>query len=232
MLSVPRVPLIEEAITGNETIAEYDRYAAIYIQPEYWYFVKKILRTSFKSGRVLDIGTGSGRLAAELAKNVNNDCSIIGLDLSSGMLKMAGAKAVQTGLHDRLGFVQSSAATLPFADGTFDLVISYASLHHWRQPEEVINEMIRVLKENGRLIIRDNRRVTGKIFWELFIRFTGCFMSRKRYLNWRKVILASYTVAEVEAILQKTDLRHYRLGTDFVKFDLYIEAIKPSTTEI
>ena len=56
---------------------------------------------------------------------------------------------------------------MPFADGSFDLVISYASLHHWRQPAAVINEIMRVLKENGRVIIRDNRRVTGQPFWEV-----------------------------------------------------------------
>jgi ubiquinone/menaquinone biosynthesis C-methylase UbiE len=226
MKLVPRIPLTDEAIKGDETIAEYERYASIYMQPEYWYFARQILRRGFKGGRVLDIGTGSGRLAFELAKYTKKDCKIVGLDLSSGMLKYAGARVTQDGLADRLSFVQSSADRLPFNDGTFDLVISYASLHHWRQPEAVINEMARVLKENGKLIIRDNRRVTGEPFWELFVRLIGCFMSRKRYLNWRKVILASYTLPEVEVLLKRTSLKTCCLGTDFVQFDLHIEAVK------
>ena len=226
MKSVARMPLTEEAITGSETIAEYDRYASVYMQPEYWYFAKKIRSTGFKSGRVLDIGTGSGRLAVELAKNTKSDCTIIGLDLSSDMLKKSCARAAQAGLADRLSLLQSSAAELPFADGSFDLVISYASLHHWRQPEAVFNEIFRVLKPGGKIIIRDNRRVTGQPFWELFLWKIGLLMSRKRYLNWRKVILASYTLSEVEAILKKSNLKNYRLGTDFVKFDLCIEAVK------
>jgi ubiquinone/menaquinone biosynthesis C-methylase UbiE len=226
MKSVPRVPLTEETINGPDVIAEYDRYASIYMQPEYWYFARKILRKGFKSGRALDIGTGSGRLAVELAKHTINDCNIIGLDLSNGMLKKAEARVTQDCLADHLSFVRSSADRLPFADGTFDLVISYASLHHWRQPEAVINEMLRVLKKNGRLIIRDNRRITGETFWELFVRLIGCFMSRQRYLNWRKVILACYTLPEVEALLKRTNLKNYRLGTDFVKFDLFIDAVR------
>jgi ubiquinone/menaquinone biosynthesis C-methylase UbiE len=226
MKLVDRIPLTEEAINGAEAIAEYDRYASIYLQPEYHYFAQKIRRSGFKSGRVLDIGTGSGRLALELAKEFKADCSITGLDISSGMLKKADEKAAQNGLDGRLNFIQGSAAEMPFGDSTFDLVISYASLHHWRQPEAVFNEIERVMKKNGRVIIRDNRRVTRQPFWEIFTRLIGCTMSRRRYLNWSKVILASYTLSEVDAILRKANFKSYSLGTDFVKFDLCIEAVK------
>jgi ubiquinone/menaquinone biosynthesis C-methylase UbiE len=226
MKPVAREPLTEEAINGSQTINEFDRYAGVYMQPEYWFFVKKIRRRGFKNGQALDIGTGSGRLAIELIKNVKRESRVIGLDLSSDMLNKAEVKAAQSALADRLSLVRGSGSALPFADGSFDLVISYASLHHWRQPESVINEIIRVLKENGRVLIRDNRRVIGRPFWEVFIRLMGCLMSRKRYLNWRRVILASYTLPEVEALIKKTNLKNYRIGTDFVKFDLYIEAVK------
>jgi ubiquinone/menaquinone biosynthesis C-methylase UbiE len=226
MKPVARVPLTEEAITGSQTITEFDRYAGVYMQPEYWFFVKNIRHRGFKNGRALDIGTGSGRLAIELIKNIKRENCVIGLDISRDMLNKAEVKAAQSALADQLSLVQGSGAALPFADGSFDLVISYASLHHWRQPEAVINEIIRVLKQNGRVIIRDNRRVIGRPFWEVFIKLIGCLMSRKRYLNWRRVIMASYTLPEVEAIIQKTTLKDYRIGTDFIKFDLYIEAVK------
>jgi len=220
------MPLAEEAIRGSAVVEEYDRYASVYMQPEYRYFIKKVLRRGFSNGRVLDIGTGSGGLAFELLKKTGNRGQVIGLDLSSDMLKKAQIKATRSGLAGCLSLVQSSADGLPFADESFDLVISYASLHHWRQPETVINEITRVLKKNGRVIIRDNRRVAGQPGWDLFLRLIGCLMSRKRYLNWRKVILASYTLSEVKTILKNTHLKNYRVGTDYVKFDLCIEAVK------
>ena len=221
-----RIPLTEEAIIGDETIAEYDCYASIYMLPEYRYFTRKILGEGDKSDRVLDIGTGTGRLAIELAKSTKSQSNIIGLDLSAGMLKKAEEGVNREGLAERICFVQCSADRLPFADCTIDMVISYASLHHWLKPEAVIDEMVRVLKKNGRLIIRDNRRVSGELFWELFVKLIGCFMSRKRYLNWRKVILASYTLPEVEALLKRTNLKNHHIGTDFVKFDLCIDAVR------
>jgi ubiquinone/menaquinone biosynthesis C-methylase UbiE len=226
MRTIARQPLSEEAISGAENTAEYDRYAGIYMQPEYRYFVKKILGRGFKTGRVLDVGTGSGRLAVELVKKLNKGISVTGIDLSFEMLQKAGVKASQTGLTDCFHLVQSSADSLPFESSSFDLVISYASLHLWREPERVIDEILRVLKPNGRLIIRDNRRIDGLPFWETFVRLIGLLMTRKRYRNWRKVILSSYTVSEVEAMLRKTGLTYYRAGVDFVKFDLCIEAVK------
>jgi methylase of polypeptide subunit release factors len=55
-----RIPLPEEPIADMDAVIQYDKGAKYYIMPEYKYFVKKILRKGIKSGRILDIGTGSG----------------------------------------------------------------------------------------------------------------------------------------------------------------------------
>jgi len=222
---VERVPLTEEPITEMDAVVQYDKGARWYIFSEYRYFVWKLLRRGIRGGSVLDIGTGSGRLAIELAKvKGSNFRKIVGLDISENMLIKARENARQAGVADKVKFVLGTAAALPFPDKSFDLVISYASLHHWFQPVKVFNEAQRVVKEGGTIIIRDNRRVYGNPFWEAFIWTISLFMNKRHRQNWPKAILASYTIPEIKAILQESRLKNYRVGTDFIFFDISIEA--------
>lgn len=220
---VERVPLTHEPIAEADAVAQYDRGARIYMLPEYKYFVWKILHRGVKSGRVLDLGTGSGRLAIELAKAGGTSFKITGVDISENMLKLAQENAQRSGVGDRIRFVLANADNLPFADSYFDMVISYASLHHWFRPELVFREAERVVKKGGTVVIRDNRRVYGNPFWETFIWTLSCFMNRRHRENWPKAILASYTIPEVKAILVEAGLNDFKVSTDFIRFDLCAE---------
>jgi ubiquinone/menaquinone biosynthesis C-methylase UbiE len=223
MMTVKRVPLVEEPISGTDTVAQYDDYAGLYMAPEYKYFVWKILHRGIRNGKVLDIGTGTGRLAIELAKAKNCNFEIMALDISENMLERARKNARKSGVDKKIKFVLATASGLPFPDRSFDLVISYASLHHWASPVVVFNEINRVTREQGTVIIRDNRRIYGNLFWEAFIGLTTLFQKQQNRQKWAKAILASYTISEIKDLLEKSDLKNYHLGTDFVKFDLSIE---------
>ena len=222
-MTVKRIPLTVEPIAGVNEVERYDRYARLYMLPEYKYFARKILRSGIKGGSVLDIGSGSGRLAIELAKAGGDTFEIIGLDISREMLDKARRNARQAGVGERVRFVQAAASALPFRDGSFDAVISYASLHHWLDPVGVFNEAQRVVKTGGTIIIRDNRRVFGSPWWDAFFWVFTRFMSKPQRRNWSKAILASYTLSEAAALIKESRLDGCRIGTDFVKFDLFIE---------
>jgi ubiquinone/menaquinone biosynthesis C-methylase UbiE len=218
-----RIPLTQEPIAEMGAVLQYDKGARLYILPEYKYFVWKILHRGLKSGRVLDIGTGSGRLAIELAKARDCDFEIIGLDVSENMLKKARENARQAGVENKINFVLGNASALPFPEKSFDLVMSYASLHHWFQPVQVFNEAYRVTRPQGRMIIRDNQRAYDNPFWAVFIWTLSRFMNKRHRDNWPKAIMASYTVAEVRAILKKSLVKDYRITTDFIQFDVCVE---------
>ncbi len=220
---IDRIPLAQEPIAEAEAVAQYDKGARLYMLPEYKYFVWKVLHRGIKSGRVLDIGTGSGRLAIELAKAKGNNFDITGLDVSANMLQKAGENAHKSGAGDKIKFVLGNADSLPFPDGYFDLVISYASLHHWFRPALVFKEAQRVAKKGGAVIIRDNRRIYGNPFWEAFIWIISLFMNRRHRENWPKAILASYTIPEIKTILEESGQKDYRISTDFINFDLSVE---------
>ena len=228
-----RIPLPEEPIADMDAVIQYDKGARCYIMPEYKYFVRKILKRGIRGGRVLDIGTGSGRLAIELAKAKNCHFDIVAFDISENMIRKARENARRYGVEDKISFLVSTAVALPFADNSFDLAISYASLHHWLKPVAVFDEIARVTKETGYAIVRDNKRVYQKPVWRALIWLVSRFMNRRHRENWPKALLASYTIPEVREILSQSKLRDYRVSSDFVFIDLCIESpggIRKSTS--
>ncbi|HEY3304021.1 MAG TPA: class I SAM-dependent methyltransferase [Candidatus Binatia bacterium] len=105
-----------------------------------------------RSHRVLDLACGPGFVALEFAKHARQ---VVGVDLTAEMLRKARALARREGF-DNATFRRADVSRLPFADGSFDLVVTRASFHHFPQPEQVLNEMVRVLKRNGKILISDN----------------------------------------------------------------------------
>ncbi|MFF3223437.1 class I SAM-dependent methyltransferase [Nocardia suismassiliense] len=104
--------------------------------------------------RALDVATGTAAAAAVAAK-VGVRPKIIGVDSSAEMLAQARAN----GEVDSVQLVVALVEELPFADGTFDLVMCTRALHHVRRPEIVVAEMARVVRPGGHVIVADN--VTG-----------------------------------------------------------------------
>ena len=220
-----RIPLPEEPITGIDDVVQYDRDAKHYIFPEYKYFVRKVLRKGIKGGRVLDLGTGPGLLAIELAKARGCHFDITAVDISENMVRMAVKNARQAGVEDKIKFLVATAAALPFPDNSFDLVMSYASLHHWFEPVTAFNEVERVAKDTGKVIIRDNKRMYQNPFYKSIIWIISQFTSRRHRQNWSKAISASYTIPEAKEIVKKSHLRECRVNSDFVfVIDLCIES--------
>ena len=87
---------------------------------------------------VLDVGAGTGRVVRHLAK-VRPDLRVVGIEPVAELREAAYAAGVP---HDVL--VEGDGYALPFRDGAFDLVCEFGMLHHVRQPERVVAEMLRV----------------------------------------------------------------------------------------
>ena len=103
--------------------------------------------------RVLDIGTGSGIVAIDVAGRLGATGRVTGIDLSRPMLLQARDRARDAPGASRLSLGAADAERLPFGDRTFDRVVSLFALLHFPNPERAIQEMVRVLKPGGRLAI-------------------------------------------------------------------------------
>jgi ubiquinone/menaquinone biosynthesis C-methylase UbiE len=111
-------------------------------------------------GTVLDVGTGPGVLLAEIAR-ARPDLHVTGIDLSEDMVAAAGRNTREFAGRVR---VQAGDVTgLPFADGTFDLIVTSFSLHHWDDIDAAVPELARVLRPGGRLYVYDFRRAPFEI---------------------------------------------------------------------
>lgn len=102
-------------------------------------------------GRLLDIGTGTGRMAELFVERAEH---IVALDKSLAMLRVARAK-LQHLPADRVELVQGDFASLPFGSGSFDTVLFHQVLHFAQSPAVVLAEAARVIRRGGRVAIVD-----------------------------------------------------------------------------
>lgn len=101
--------------------------------------------------RLLDLGTGTGRMIALLGNQAEY---VDAIDRSPDMLRLARTKLPQQGA-DRYNLLIGDFCALPFADASADLVTAHQILHYSATPHLAIAEAARVLKAGGRLLIVD-----------------------------------------------------------------------------
>ncbi|MBV9756526.1 MAG: metalloregulator ArsR/SmtB family transcription factor [Alphaproteobacteria bacterium] len=100
-------------------------------------------------GRVLDIGTGTGRLLELLAPRAQ---LTVGVDASRTMLALARSRLARAGIG-QASVRLADMYRLPFADGSFDLAVLQMVLHYAEDPAGVLAEAARVLVPGGRLVV-------------------------------------------------------------------------------
>jgi len=103
-------------------------------------------------GHVLEIGTGKGRFLAAMAKHTDR---VTTLDADAKQQCAAKLHVRRTQAGSRIRFVAHDAERLPWPDASFDTVASVNTFHHLERPMRVFQEMLRVLKPGGKLVLCD-----------------------------------------------------------------------------
>ena len=136
--------------------AQFDRQATHY-NAQWNEWSEEVLKSMLTSAQpkptdvVLDVATGTGFTALAFAPFVH---SVIGLDVSTGMLQQAEKYAQERGILNA-SFQEGAAEALPFADASFCLVTCRIAPHHFLDPQKFLIETARVLKPGGRLVMAD-----------------------------------------------------------------------------
>jgi ubiquinone/menaquinone biosynthesis C-methylase UbiE len=103
---------------------------------------------------VLEVAPGPGYFAIELARG--GRLHVTGLDISYTFVGIAREHARRAGVS--VDFQQGDVSHLPFAEGSFDLIVCQAAFKNFSQPGQALNEMHRVLRGGGTAVIQDMRK--------------------------------------------------------------------------
>lgn len=105
--------------------------------------------------QVLDVGCGNGQYAVFFGMH---GATVHGFDISRKGVEIGRKTAEKNGVSDRVHFSTQSATDLSFKDGSFDLIVCNAVLHHLMKYEGFESELYRVLADGGQLVFADGIR--------------------------------------------------------------------------
>jgi len=132
--------------------------------------------------RVLDLATGTADLAIALARRGQ---SVVGIDLSAGMLARGQDKVRQAGLDGSVTLLQGDVLALPFLDGSFDAAGNAFLLRNLPDLRPALAEMARVVRPGGQLVCLEIAypafppwRALFRLYFDRFVPLLGCWLTR------------------------------------------------------
>lgn len=201
----PRIP--ETCEVETETIPVFSRVAGWTGFGAAWR-VRGIMGEGFKSGEiVVDVGTGPGTIPLHLQRMFPDTC-FHGLDL--GLPMLAEAQYHGARMHVPLPLICADGVALPFQDNSLDMVISFFCLHHLNDPGFFLQEVDRVVKEKGKVLILDFKRDIPSLFltaMNLLWKIGFIFSSGKQGLQ--ESIDSAWTRSEMQDVLAARNLSRF-----------------------
>ncbi|TSC75931.1 MAG: type 11 methyltransferase [Parcubacteria group bacterium Gr01-1014_30] len=168
-------------------------------------FVDEAMQTlNVESGKVLDIGCGPGLLVKELAKRSKN-LRVIGVDVSPEAIKLAKKNCRSL---KNVKFLRGDVTSLPFPNGTFDLIVCKDSFHEFPNLRKALQEVMRVLKPGGILYAQDLRRDLPMYLLRRAIP-PDTTVKKLQFYSAR----AAYIKTEIRDILKQLDIQHFFIKT-------------------
>ena len=169
-------------------------------------FVERVVELGARQGHFLDLGTGPAQIPILLAQRCPK-IRITGIDLSVNMLTLGEQHAAEAGLaDDRIALECVDAKNLPYPDQSFDGVISNSIIHHLPDPMAAFQEISRVIRPDGLILIRDLMRPeapeTAQVLVDCYAADDTPYQKKLFYDSF----LAALTISEIEEMLAQTRL--------------------------
>lgn len=141
----PEMQALKTRLKATWMSGDYGVFAK-YLEPGALEFLARLAVTP--GTRMLDVGCGAGQIAIPAARA---GAQVTGIDIATNLIEQAQVRAAAAGVKAR--FDEGDAEMLPFADASFDLVVSLIGAMFAPQPERVSAELLRVCRPGGRIVM-------------------------------------------------------------------------------
>jgi ubiquinone/menaquinone biosynthesis C-methylase UbiE len=173
-------------------------------------FAERVIALAPESALVLDAGTGTARIPILLCQQ-RPQWQVIGIDRSKTMLQIGAANVKQADLQVQITLADEDAKQLPYPDGYFDAVVSNSLVHHLPEPLPFLQELKRVLKPQGAIVLRDLLRPLDLVTVDALVGSIGDGYDAHQQKLFRDSLCAAFRLDELRALLDTAGLQDVSL---------------------
>ena len=212
LLSLTRVPEPELMDDDSEVEAYAGAAAQAYLEAIDRSFLQHVEglmpAPRIETASVLDVGCGPGQILV-MMKQRWPGMQITGLDAGPAMIEKARNDAAAAGLditYEVLRVGPQGDARLPYGDASFDIVTCNSVIHHLTDPVGALDEIARVAKPDGAVLVRDLQRPKLMLPYALHVRFFGRHYEGEMRRLYEASVAAAYTPKEFGELLGRSKL--------------------------
>ncbi len=162
------------------------------------------------SGQILDVGTGPARIPILLCQR-RPQWQVVGIDLSKNMLLVGADNVKQASLESQICLEYVDAKQMPYPDRHFDMAVSNSIVHHLPDPLPFLQELKRVLKPNGGILLRDLLRPEDEITVDAIVERVGPEYDTHQRQLFRDSLCAAFRLEEIGELLKQAGLENVRV---------------------
>lgn len=202
-----RIPENEEAILGKDAEWYAKHHSVELMRWIYKPILEMIQAMDKREGRFLEIGAGPGHLAGLMLETFP-EIRLTAVDISADMANIARkhfqSKKMEEQIDYRIGDAGDDRFVAEFEE-KFDVIYSTFSLHHWKDPQKMFDNLLQLLKDDGLIIVYDFKRV----WWMYYLPINSPDI---------KQVQAAYTAGELRRLLGRARIPKYQIKTYFPYF--------------
>jgi ubiquinone/menaquinone biosynthesis C-methylase UbiE len=194
-----------------DTWLEATAYDAMYFESVNTAFATDAIDLDPHAIKILDVGTGTARIPILMCQQ-RPQYLITGIDLAQSMLIIGQRNVEAAGLNQRIRLERVDSKRMPYPDLEFDMIVSNSLVHHIPDPLSFFQEVKRLVRPGGAILIRDLiRPENDTIVNELVAKIGEEYDAHQQQL-FRDSLKAALTLVEVQELIDRVGLEQVKLS--------------------